>query len=221
MKNIAVLTGDIIGSRKVADTEGLIASLKQVFSTIKKETYLKFDKEIFRGDSFQIVLYNSKDALLLALLIRIGLRSKTVIDSKSSSIPLHKLWDARIAIGIGKGKVKSKIIESNGEAFQLSGLEFDKLKKAHEKLNVLTVWEEKNEYFNIIVKLLDVIISKWTKLTSEVVFKYLLKDSTQSELAKSLKVSQPAIHKRLSIANIDVIEKSIQYISQQIASKNN
>lgn len=220
MRNIAVLTGDIVGSRKVANTDKLITSLKQIFTDIKLKTGIKFDEEIFRGDSFQIVLYDSKDALLLAILIRIGLRAKTVVGSKTSSIPIHKLWDARIAIGIGKGSVKTKIIESNGEAFQLSGLEFDKLKKAHEKLNILTVWEEKNMHFNIITKLLDVIIDKWTKLTSEVVYEYLLNGSTQSEMAKVLKVSQPAIHKRLSIANIDVIEKSIKYISAEIATKN-
>jgi len=220
MKNIAVLTGDIIGSRKVANTVELITSLKQVFTDVKLKTGIKFDEEIFRGDSFQIVLSDSKYALLLAVLIRVGLRAKTVVGSKTSSIPIHKLWDARIAIGIGKGSVKSKIIESNGEAFQLSGLEFDKLKKAHEKLNILTVWEEKNTYFNIIIKLLDIIIDKWTKLTSEVTYEYLLNGSTQSEMAKVLKVSQPAIHKRLSIANIDVIEKSIKYISAEIAAKN-
>lgn len=221
MKNIAVLTGDIIGSRKVVNTTKLIASLKQVFTDIESETKIKFKEEIFRGDSFQIVLSDSENALLLAVLIRVGLRAKTVVDSKTSSIPIHKLWDARIAIGIGEGSVKTKIIESNGEAFQLSGLEFDKLKKAHEKLNILTVWEDSNEHFNVIVKLLDVIIDKWTKLTSEVVYEYLLTGSTQSEMAKILKVSQPAIHKRLSIANIDVIEKSIKYINAEIAIKNN
>ncbi|MCF6224047.1 MAG: hypothetical protein L3J34_10015 [Flavobacteriaceae bacterium] len=220
MKNIAVLTGDIIGSRKVNNIEDLISALKYVFADIKKNTSIIFDTEIYRGDSFQIVILNPKDALLFAVLVRVGLKAKTTVNSNSTSIPIDKLWDARIAIGVGKAIVKSKIIESNGEAFQLSGLEFDKLKKERSKLNILTVWESQNLTFNIIIKLLDIIIDKWTKLTSEVVYEYLLKNKTQSKMAKQLGISQPAIHKRLSIANIDVIENSINYIGSEIALEN-
>ncbi len=220
MKNIAVLTGDIIGSRKVYNINELIDALKHVFADIKVNTSIVFDAEIYRGDSFQVVILNPKDALLFAMLVRVGLKAKTIVKSRSTSIPIDKLWDARIAIGIGQAIVKSKIIESNGEAFQLSGLEFDKLKKERDKLNILTVWKNQNTAFNIIVKLLDITIDKWTKLTSEVVYEYLLKNKTQSELAKQLNISQPAIHKRLSIANINVIENSINYISSEIALEN-
>lgn len=220
MKNIAVLTGDIIGSRKVNNIEDLMGVLKRVFADIKKDTSIVFEAEIYRGDSFQIVILNPKDALLFAVLVRVGLKAKTIVKPNSNSIPIYKLWDARIAIGIGEAVIKSKIIESNGEAFQLSGLEFDKLEKERGKLNILTVWKDENTTFNIIVKLLSIIIDKWTKLTSEVVYEYLLKNKTQSEMAKQLGISQPAIHKRLSIANMDVIENSINYISSKIVLEN-
>lgn len=221
MKNIAVLTGDLIGSRKVNNIEDLMGVLKRVFADIKKDTSIVFEAEIYRGDSFQIVILNPKDALLFAVLVRVGLKAKTIVKPNSNSIPIYKLWDARIAIGIGEAVIKSKIIESNGEAFQLSGLEFDKLEKERGKLNILTVWKDENTTFNIIVKLLSIIIDKWTKLTSEVVYEYLLKNKTQSEMAKQLGISQPAIHKRLSIANMDVIENSINYISSKIVLENN
>lgn len=220
MKNIAVLTGDIVGSRKVNNIEDLMGVLKRVFADIKKDTSIVFEAEIYRGDSFQIVILNPKDALLFAVLVRVGLKAKTIVKPNSNSIPIYKLWDARIAIGIGEAVIKSKIIESNGEAFQLSGLEFDKLEKERGKLNILTVWKDENTTFNIIVKLLSIIIDKWTKLTSEVVYEYLLKNKTQSEMAKQLGISQPAIHKRLSIANMDVIENSINYISSKIVLEN-
>lgn len=220
MNNIAVLTGDIVASRKVTNIDELIDSLKQVFADIKAHKGIEFDVEIFRGDSFQAVILNPRDALLFAVLVRIGLKSKTILKLKVNSIPIHKLWDARISIGIGKGVVKPKIIESNGEAFQLSGLEFDKLKNERSKLNILTVWEIDNNYFNIIVKLLDITIDKWTKQMSEVVYEYLLKGGTQSEIAKRLNISQPAVHKRMASANIDVIDKTINFISSQITLKN-
>ncbi len=217
MKHIAILTGDLIASRKADNIAMLIDSLNLVFEEIRNYAGIAFDAEVFRGDSFQIALQNPKDAVLLAVLIRVGLRSKTI---NNQSMSIHKLWDARIAIGIGNGNVKNKIVESNGEAFELSGIEFDKLKKKHEKLHILTAWKTQNASFDIIVKLLDVMIDRWTNLTSEVVYEYLLKGSTQSEMAKELNVSQPAINKRLNGANIYVIENSIRYISDTIALEN-
>ncbi|AOW20035.1 hypothetical protein [Urechidicola croceus] len=220
MNNIAVLTGDIIDSRKVEDIQLLIEALKYIFKDIELHTSIDFKTEIYRGDSFQVVVTNPKDSLLLAILLRIGLKAKTIVNSKTSSIPIDKLWDARIAIGIGKGEIQSKIIESNGEAFELSGLEFDKLKKEKSKLNISTIWEEENIPLNIIVKLIDITIDKWTKSTSEVAYMYLLKGYTQIQMAEELNISQPAVHKRLTIANIDVIEDSINYIRNKIASEN-
>jgi len=109
---IAVITGDIINSRK-GKVETWLNLLK---STLEKYGKQPQDWEIYRGDSFQLSVPVEK-ALLAGLHIK-------------STIKQTKTYDVRIAIGIGEVKYKSqKITESNGSAYINSGECFESLKK--------------------------------------------------------------------------------------------
>ena len=128
----AVLTGDLIQSRKL-DNEGMEKVLNALHDTFKeiqekilqKEAYF----EIYRGDSFQVLINEPQLALKVTLILK----------SRLLSIfgPSKEKSNARIAIGIGTVRMQnSKIIESHGEAFELSGFELDKMIKDSASISI-------------------------------------------------------------------------------------
>jgi hypothetical protein len=108
--------------------------------------------------------------------------------------------DARIAIGIGAMRMQNnKIIESQGEAFELSGSELDRMIKESLNLSIKTPWDDINEEFKVNCLFADNTITNWSAKTAESVYRYLLFGETQERQAKFFEVSQPAISKRLFI----------------------
>ncbi len=189
----AVLTGDLIQSRKL-DNEGLEKVLNALHSTFKEiqEKILKKDGhlEIYRGDSFQILIHEPE----LALKVTLILKSRLLSLLNTSEIKS----DARIAIGLGTLRMQnSKVIESQGEAFEFSGSELDKIIKESVSLSIKTPWEGVNDEFRVNCLFADSILSGWSAKTAESVFRYLLYGETQEQQAQFFNVSQPAISKRL------------------------
>jgi hypothetical protein len=95
--------------------------LKECFERIWQRTERL---EIYRGDSFQLVV-DPADALVIVLLLK-------------ATIKQHKALDVRMAIGIGTIDYTSKVTESNGSAFINSGECFEGLKK--QTLGIQTPW---------------------------------------------------------------------------------
>ena len=189
----AVLTGDLIQSRKL-DNEGMEKVLNALHTTfdeiqvkiLQKKGYF----EIYRGDIFQILVPEPQLALKVALILKARLLS-LFGDSKIKS-------DARIAIGIGTIRMhNAKIIESQGEAFEFSGAELDRMIKESMNISIKTPWDRPNEEFKVNCLFADSIIGSWSSKTAESVFRYLLYGETQEEQAAYFNVSQPAISKRL------------------------
>lgn len=192
MSKSVVITGDIINSRKSKPAVWL-DKLKETLSEFGKE---KTDWEIYRGDSFQLIVLQ-KDGLTAALVIKTALKSTGM--------------DARIAIGLGEVDFKSsKVTESNGSAFVNSGKRFETLKK--ETLGIQTESEKFNRTFSVILSLVDLIISSWKPTTSEVVYATLRNPGlNQSELAKMLnKKSQGTISSALKRAGFDEIKNVLE-----------
>jgi hypothetical protein len=143
----AVITGDIINSRKVNTSEWINVLRK----TLKENGEEPKDWEIYRGDSFQLIT-DTHLAFEVAMKIK-------------SSIKQNKKLDVRMAIGIGKVEYRSKkIIESNGTAFINSGECFESLKK--QTLAIKTPWEEFNKTFHVIFQLTSLASDNWTTVSS-------------------------------------------------------
>ena len=220
MKNVAVLTGDLVKSRTInnRDIEIVLDSLKDTFYEVNKKVLSnKASFQIFRGDSFQVMVPNLELALETAILIRARIRAfkPSYIEpgSKKSNKPINYAYsDARIAIGIGNIRyLGDNISESHGEAFERSGYLLNKLKKENERLGIYTSSENLNKEFNVESKLADAVISRWTATTAIAVFLHLMDKKNQSELARILKITQPALHKRLVIyGNIGCINAFIE-----------
>ena len=109
-----VLTGDITDSRSVP-TEEWIPVLKEVLKLYGREGK---DWEIYRGDSFQLMIV-PENALLAAYHIKACMKQFAKLD-------------VRTAIGIGRVAHRAtKVTQSNGDALVRSGEAFETLKKQH------------------------------------------------------------------------------------------
>ena len=111
---ISVLNGDIVNSSKIPDAGVSLMKALNKFLNQQKKNYPDIKFEFFRGDAFQIVLFQPELAIKLAALIR------TFVIS-SSPKPTQR-YDVRISIELGTAdKLDSKVTLSNSQAFIFSG----------------------------------------------------------------------------------------------------
>lgn len=184
----AVITGDIINSRKV-NSSIWIKTLKEVLRDYGNEPQ---NWEIYRGDSFQLIT-NATEALEIALIIKLSIRK-------------YKQLDVRMSIGLGKIEYQAKkITESNGMAFINSGEQFQELKK--NTLAIKSPSKEFNNIFNVIFQLMMLFANNWTPSTSEIIKLALENPSlNQNQLAEILnKKSQSTISSALKRGGYDEI----------------
>src|SRR5687767_2377547 len=120
MDKVAILTGDVVDSTKLlpARRGELSQLLKNVLGVVSENgTY-----DIYRGDSFQVQIPDPVQSLRKSVQIRCKLRQAFVQEKKP-------VIDARISIGIGAVTYQaSRVAESDGEAYQLSGRTLDTMK---------------------------------------------------------------------------------------------
>lgn len=197
---LAILTGDIINSRKYK-TGIWLDRLKDVLSYYGKEPE---DWEIFRGDSFQLKVAK-ESALKAALVIK-------------AFIKQDRGLDVRIAIGIGEIEYKApKITESTGTAFIYSGQCFDNLKKY--SMAIKTPFAEFDEEINLYIILALLTINSWTPNMAKIVAVSILHENlSQKEIAQMLNKSQSSISeskKRAGYEEIMKMEKRYRKLVQK------
>ncbi|WP_299100223.1 SatD family protein [uncultured Winogradskyella sp.] len=196
---IAVITGDIINSREI-DTERWLAPLKKTLNYYGKESN---SWEIFRGDSFQLSIAPQK-ALLAAMHIK-------------ATIKQLKSQDVRMAIGIGEETyASSKITESNGSAYIMSGDCFEALKK--QTLAIKTTDQNFNESINIMLSLALLTANNWSSTVAKVITTTLEhSDKKQEDLAQLLNKSQSSISEALKRGGFEEIMTMNNFYKAKIA----
>ena len=200
-----IITADIIGSTSIdADARGELPELiNQLTDELQEVSQIQV--EIFRGDSFQVMVQEVEKTPLVAVLLRAGLR-KSELRSKTKNL------DARMAIGIGKvSYINEKITLSDGEAFILSGREFDELGKR--KLSILTPSEDVNAELRVETAFLDDVISHWTRQQSECIYNALLTNAKQYQLASDDNTSRQNVGKKLSAAKERLVRMYLDRVS--------
>jgi hypothetical protein len=178
MKNYAVLTGDLIGSRELSPARleaamALIRRLADEFAALHTGA-LVGRPDVFRGDSWQACLQVPALAVTSAVFFRAGLKAEEL--------------DCRIGIGIGAVATlhPDRISESTGPVFVASGDALDTLPKdralgfkyAGESA---PVWAEALR--ELIAPLLDVQLAGWSQRESAAVYG-TLRSLTQNEIAE-------------------------------------
>jgi hypothetical protein len=208
MMKYGVITGDISNftSIGVDQREALILETNRLIkSWVSKPQFA----EIFRGDSFQLLFENVEDALIKSIQLRCWFKQHT-------EDPQKPLLDARISVGYGEIAYFGKsVLDSDGEAFHLSGRAFDDMKNTHNYFQVITNNNEMNGQLNIILNLANIVISQWTKNQAEAIF-LLLEGYTQQQMADKLKMAQSAVNNRLKLSRWKEIDKTIRYIASLI-----
>lgn len=226
---LAIITGDLIDSSKYSPEQRELA-----FNTLKRtleeerlsgnKHWLKY--EMFRGDSAQIEVLQVEKALALAILLRAALKKLAFEPPlmgngapKNSAVSSKPFADIRLSIGIGEAEFKhARIVESDGEAYRLSGRTLDTMKKKGQKIIIQSADEDFNQEYEVQCRLLDVILEKWSTSSAEVVF-WLLKGWKDVEIAGKLGISQPAISSRKKAAGWEAIDLMIQGYEAKITKK--
>lgn len=209
----AIATGDIVGSTNLDEEERyrLRKVLRKGYAKLK-ETHqfsVPFDIDIFRGDSWQILIKRPDRALEICLLFRTFLLAQEGI----------KILDTRISIGVGHINLhSSSISENDGEAYRLSGMGLDRMKKS-DRLAMLfptTEWDDAPDLpVDAILMLMDTIIVSWTKKQARAVHG-ALEGQTQERIAEEWtggSISQQAVAAHLDKAGWDGIKKGIDAVA--------
>jgi hypothetical protein len=152
----AVITGDIVASSGLSlpDRRRLLRIIGESSRRLRKifGRVAPLEVDVFRGDSWQLLLTDPPRSLRAALLFRALLRSK---------MESHQ-FDTRIAIGIGTVDLvpRRRVSEGSGEAFRASGRALDSMKKR--RMAVSFPGSKLEAPLDAIVHLVDEIAVHWT-----------------------------------------------------------
>ncbi len=202
MKSItAVLTGDIVNSRD----EKVSIWMPQLKSTLNHYGSNPKEWEIYRGDSFQLML-PALDAYRAALHIKATLKE-------------YKNLDVRVSIGIGNMDHHAKrITESNGTAFLHSGEGFENLKK--KTLSITSSSIVGLEPLQIMIDLAMLTADNWTPSVAQLVKAYLRNpEKQQKEIAQILNKSQSTVSETLSRSGYEEIMAINPYYERLIEQR--
>jgi len=220
----AIITGDIVASRKIAplQKEMLYSDIEAFLRSLKKKWLL--DYETYRGDSIQCEALSPELSLRVALIIRSyimaytpeEIKKKILRSQKKEAVPkgyFNVAFDIRLAIGIGEVDFikRKKLSGSDGAAFQLSGEALDNLKKDdNRRLVFKTANESLNADIEPLMYLLDALAQKWTQNQAVLVLNKL-QNKKDEEIAKLFKISVSAVYQRKRTAQWTAIEKAVTY----------
>lgn len=196
----AVITGDIVKSRNF-DAELWLNALKEVFKNEAEQ-----DWNIYRGDEFQFLVHDAKDAFIKVLKIK-------------SKIKKIQDLEIRMSIGIGFQNFDgNQVSESNGSAFFNSGRNLEKLKAEKINLGIQSGYPDFDENFNLIFSWLSLVTDNWSVVSAEIMDIFLEHpELNQEEVAKQLGISQSSVSQRLKRANFDLIIETDNYYRQKIS----
>ena len=206
-----VITADIIDSTQIPlkERQELIESIMEVMDELKKSIELEY--ELYRGDSIQVVVERPEKALLAAIAMRAGVKSRT---PQGDSV----LWDMRTSIGIGETEfISENIAVSDGEAFRFSGRGLDKIGKS--TISVLTPWDDVNKEFSVSVPFADEIVRGWNENQAAQVFLSLIHDKSRKDIADQMGISAQAVSKTLISAKEKLIRNLISRFETVITGK--
>ena len=184
----AVITGDIINSRR-GEIGSTLDALKHILDEYGK-TPSKW--EMYRGDSFQLVLDCPEESLRAAMRLK-------------ASMKTEQGRDVRMAIGIGTIAYSApKVTESNGDAFIRSGEQFERLSKDKVNLAVRSPWPNWDEEMNLYLRLALIVMDDWSQASAEYMGLKLAQDRLgQEEIAERLGISQSSVSGRKKRARPD------------------
>ncbi len=183
----AVITGDLIASRKADDAQiaRSMNALQGAAIALKIVTGhdLRFTR--FRGDGWQVYLQNPNTALTATLLMLATLKAT------------ENTIESRFAIGIGPITAlgANPLADASGAAFETSGATLDDMGK--NKLDIAGVGVTSSQ--EAIITLCEHIAFGWTAPQAQAIKLWLMAPAaTQDDIAAQLGISRQAVQLRLA-----------------------
>lgn len=153
----AVLTGDVVSSSAMepGQRRHLPRLLKEAAGAVREQLgrQVAGDLDVFRGDSWQLVLENPANSLRAALIMRAHLRACTGAGG----------LDTRVAIGIGgiAFAPRREVSQGDGPAFRASGLLLEALPRDC-RLGLALAERDAPAELPVLLGLIDHVVSRWT-----------------------------------------------------------
>ncbi|WP_111412302.1 hypothetical protein [Billgrantia lactosivorans] len=204
VQRIAVLTGDLVDSRKASDPKRLFEVLDATLEAITGR--YGGQSERYRGDGFQLALPDPASAMPAAVLLRAAL----IRHSEE-----RQRWDARIAVAIGKDRWQpgQGVSEASGEVFVHSGQALDAMSEG--SAHLCLVEDRPSECLALLTRFVDDLIDGWSRYAAEAVYLSLWHEEPQQALARRLGISQPSVHKRLRAARWPLLDDYLRHLEQR------
>ncbi|MCI0451399.1 MAG: SatD family protein [Candidatus Latescibacteria bacterium] len=208
----AVITGDIVSSGRLPQRE--FKSVQDVLKRAAEEIRAKLGAqvplplEVFRGDSWQIMVIDPSLALRVALYLRAYVRA----EAPSSSV------DTRFAIGVGTIDTppERSVGEGRGDAFRVSGELLDRKASSRMQFGIANgagddAREERS--LDVLLHVLDIVVRRWTSAQAHAVRGALL-DWKQEKIAETWPgrpITQQAAAQHLARSGWDGVREAVEY----------
>lgn len=207
LTNYAVITGDIIGSRRVKNRIELQSAVEEKLSFINTgfAPDIAVNFQVTLGDEFQGMVKNL---------------SATPIITSALREQLYPI-NVRLSIGIGPiaTKINKVISKMDGPAFHLSRKGIGQISQRGERITIyLTSDGDANHILNAITLLTDILLQKRTDKQWQAI-KLYRKERNLKKVADKLNVKFQNIHKRLQAAHWDAWEQTEIFLSNYLVSR--
>ncbi|EWH03822.1 hypothetical protein [Halomonas sp. BC04] len=209
-QRIAVLTGDVIDSRKITDRQRLYALLDDILAELATRHGGRGER--FRGDGFQLALPKAAAAMEVAIALRAALIEHSEDDQR---------WDARIAVAVGPTgwPDDGRLATADSEPFVRSGHDLDGLSEGSAHLSLALLDETDDGSLALLTRYLDDMVASWSRYSAEVVRLSMASETSQQAMADHLGIKQPSVHKRLRAARWPLLADTLAYLSERLAEK--
>lgn len=210
---IAII-GDIKQSKKISNRSEVQKKLKQVLADINNEYKLDISSKFILtlGDEFQGLLGNGKNTMNILSEIE------------------RKMYPVRMRFGIGIGKITTNVnkemaLGADGPGYYKArdAIEFlkdNEKKKQAIQTDIRIEVESDNQatttMLNTIFALMTAIKESWSDRQREIIYDMLVHQDSQINVAKRLKIQQPAVQKSFSIGRYYVYKNALDTIDKAL-----
>jgi len=201
-KIVGVITGDLINSSGLnVDQKNNLQIGLSYFLDNNPDVLLPI--QFYRGDSFQLMVTKEKTALITIII-------EAIVLSTTGT------W-ARISVGIGTTSkiAPGNVLQSEGEAFQLSGHQMDTMKEEGRLMKITVVSTQFQPILGATFYLAESIIWNWKPGQASVIA-LIPTSKTQKEIAERLNITGAAVSKAIKNSNWPAIESFLNGYEETI-----
>jgi hypothetical protein len=200
---IAVITGELAESRTIS------ASLLGKIPDILRSSFGELNKILSAGESLEYEIIRMDEFLCVSKSPVSALRSLLLLASEFRSRSYRELkirTDLKLSLGLGPAEMlKNELRESDGTSFRLADSGLRNMKR-NQRLTISSGNESLNGEFSVSCSFMDILIHDWSDEQAEAFF-HRLSGKNQVQISEELKISQPAVNRRLKAAHYDAIEQ--------------